>query len=139
MSFWKSQNEVAMGALIDSCASATAAMRDVRALEAKIKAQRTGYARALEAAKKTGEMPLEFQRTMGEDSVGRQVGIKVVALRELEKFDATHPLLQPHVRKNIATQTMINFNRADRPGNIDFADFAPSDKAAQIIFKMPQN
>lgn len=128
-----------MGALMDSCASATEAIRDLRALEEQAKNHRAGYARALENAKKTGEMPLEYQRAVGEDSVGRQVGIKVVALRELEKFDAKHPLLSQHVRSNIATQTMINFNKAGRPGNIPFADFTPSDKAAQTIFKIPAN
>jgi len=95
---------------------------------------RQGYAVALEEAKKTGAMPEQYQRKVGEDQLGRQVGIKVVALRELEKLNSNHPLVRSsELRSKVGNQALINFNRANRPADGDFNDFAPSDAQFQQL------
>lgn len=135
--FWGAQKEMAMNNLVSSAASAAASMRNVQELKKEAQARRVGYAHALAQAKVTGVMPEEFQGEVPKDMLGRQVGIKVVALRELKKAIPNHPLVvSQNVRSNIATQTMINYNRADRPGGVDFADYAPGETAAQQIFSM---
>jgi hypothetical protein len=110
-------------------------MRDQREIAAAEKQHREGYAKALEEAKRTGNMLEQYQRVVAEDHMGKQVGIKVVALRELGKLNPGHPLVaSATVRQNIGTQTLINYNRANRPKDGDYNDFAPDDALAQRIY-----
>lgn len=94
------------------------------------------YAAALEAAKVTGEFPVEFQNTVPEDSFTEQVGIKVVALRELSKAKPHHPLVRSSIcREDIARLTLIKLNRANRPDGVDVTQFAPNELEANEIFE----
>lgn len=93
------------------------------------------YAAALEAAKVTGEFPVEFQNTVPEDLLTRQVGVKVVALRELLKANPQHPLVKSaECRTRIAKRTLVNFNRANRPDSVDVTMFAPNEEETEQIF-----
>lgn len=93
------------------------------------------YAAALEAAKVTGEFPVEFQNTVPEDDLTSQIGVKVVALRELAKKSPTHPLIaSANCRADIARTALINFNRANRPDSSDLNQYAPSDEQAEQVF-----
>lgn len=133
--FWATQRAVATKDLIDTVGNLAASMRQQRANEAAEKKFRAGYAVALEQAKKTGVLPEIYQAKVGFDMVGEQVGIKVVALRELSKTAPNHPLVKSQkVRENIGLQTLMNFNKANRPSNADINDYAPSDVAAQKIY-----
>lgn len=137
MSIWDSfRNTETMG-LVDNGVALGAAMRERKAIAKDERKFRENYATALANAKRTGVMPEEFQRTVPVDEIGRQVGIKVVALRELGKLNAGHPLVaSAQVRANIGTQTLINYNRADRPDGVDLNAYAPSDVAAQKIYEL---
>lgn len=137
MSFWESQRAVDTAGFIDNMVQIGGQMRAKRD-QAKSEQQfRAEYARALEEAKRTGNMPVELQQLVPIDRVGRQVGIKVVALRELGKVNPAHPLVaSPQVRENIGTQTLINYNKAERPEGADLNDYAPSDQAAQKIYSL---
>lgn len=135
MSFWDAQRQVDTAGLVDNMVQIGAHMRENRANAKAEKEFREGYARALEEAKRTGNMPVEYQQLVPIDRVGRQVGIKVVALRELGKLSPAHPLVaSATVRENIGTQTLINYNRSNRPQNVDLNDFAPDDALAQRIY-----
>ena len=134
MSFWQAQNQIAMGELMSSAGQLAGALRQRRELERAEKEYRAGYASALAEAKRTGVMPEEYQEMVPIDQMGRQVGIKAVALRELGKLNPKHPLLTSTVRTNIGTQTLINYNLADRPEGADLNDYAPSEKQTQQIF-----
>ena len=135
MSFRDAQRANDTAGFIDNMVQIGGHMRAKRD-QAKSEQQfRAEYARALEEAKRTGNMPVEFQQLVPIDRVGRQVGIKVVALRELGKVNPGHPLVaSSQVRENIGTQTLINYNKADRPEAADLNDYAPSDAAAQKIY-----
>jgi len=136
MSFWEAQRAVDSAGLIDNMFEIGGHMRAKREHAKSEKEFRAEYSKALEEAKRTGTMPVEFQQLVPIDRVGRQVGIKVVALRELGKVNPAHPLVaSPQVRENIGTQTLINYNKADRPDGADLNDYAPSDSAAQKIYE----
>ncbi|MGX9718401.1 hypothetical protein ACWYXJ_29660 [Janthinobacterium lividum] len=136
MSIWDTTKTIETIGLVDNMVSIGSTLRDRRVIDKAEKDFREGYARALSEAKRTGIMPDEFQRTVPVDQMGRQVGVKVVALRELGKISPGHPLVvSSTVRQNIATQTLINYNRADRPDDADLTNFAPSDVAAQKIYE----
>lgn len=135
MSMWDSFRSVETAGLVDNGVALGAAMRERKAIAQDERKFREGYATALANAKQTGVMPVEYQRTVPVDDIGRQIGVKVVALRELGKLNAGHPLVaSAQVRANIATQTLINYNRAERPNGVDLNEYAPSDSAAQKIF-----
>jgi len=135
MSMWDSFRNVETAGLVDNGVALGAAMRERKAIAQDERKFREGYATALANAKQTGVMPAEYQRTVPVDEMGRQVGIKVVALRELGKLNAGHPLVaSAQVRANIATQTLINYNKAERPDGVDLNGYAPSDVAAQQIY-----
>lgn len=135
MSFWEAQKAVDTAGLIDNMVTIGANMRENREIAQAEKQFREGYKRALEAAKRTGVMPAEFQQLVPIDRVGKQIGIKVVALRELGKLNPTHPLVaSATVRENIGTHTLINYNRADRPEGVDLNAYAPGDELAQRIY-----
>jgi len=134
MSYWETQRAVDTAGLVDNLVQIGAHMREKRELDRAEKAYQEGYARALEDAKRTGQMPAEYQRHVMVDEFARHVGIKVVALRELAKLDPKHPLLNQTVRNNIATQTVINFCKHERPADAGLGDYAPSDSAAQKIY-----
>jgi len=135
MSFWDAQRQINTAGLIDNMVQIGSNMRKNRAIAKAEKEYREGYAKALEEAKRSGNMPAEFQQLVPIDRVGKQVGIKVVALRELGKVNPGHPLVaSATVRDNIGTQTLINYNRADRPDGVDLNDFAPSDELARRIY-----
>ncbi|MFC5511122.1 hypothetical protein ACFPOU_08275 [Massilia jejuensis] len=135
MSIWESfRNTETMG-LVDNGVAIGAAMRERKAIAQDERKFREGYATALANAKQTGVMPTEYQRTVPVDEMGRQIGVKVVALRELGKLNASHPLVaSAQVRANIGTQTLVNYNKAERPDGVDLNDYAPSDTAAQKIY-----
>ncbi len=133
---WEMQKVAAMNGLIDDTVRLAGAIREKRVADrTQQQAEqefRVGYAKALAIAKQTGAMPEQFQRRVSEDQLGRHIGIKTVALRELEKLNASHPLVRSsELRSKIGTMTLINFNRADRPLNGDFNDFAPTDAQIQ--------
>jgi len=135
MGMWDSFRNVETAGLVDNGVALGAAMRERKAIAQDERKFREGYATALANAKQTGVMPAEYQRTVPVDDIGRQIGVKVVALRELGKLNAGHPLVaSAQVRANIATQTLINYNRAERPNGVDLNEYAPSDSAAQKIF-----
>lgn len=137
MSFWESQNAIGTAGLVDNMVGIGNAMRERKAIDQAEREFREGYSRALTEAKRTGLMPAQFQRTVPADEMGRQVGVKVVALRELSKLNAGHPLVaSAKVRENIGTQTLINYNKSDRPQDVPYGDFAPSDIAAQKIYDL---
>lgn len=99
------------------------------------KEYREGYAKALDEAKRTGNMPEQYQQTVPIDSMGRHIGVKVVALRELGKVNPKHPLVaSATVRQNIATQTVKNYSQAGRPEDPNYNEFAPDDGQAQRIY-----
>jgi hypothetical protein len=139
---WEMQKVAAMNGLIDDTVRLAGTIREKRVAErAQQLAEqefRAGYAKALVVAKQTGVMPEQFQQRVPIDWVTSQTGLKVVALRELQKVQPKHPLLNQVVRDSIAKQTLVNFNRADRPEGANFNDFAPSDTQTQQIFNQPR-
>lgn len=135
MGIWDNFRMTETAGLVDNGVALGAALRERKAIAQDERKFREGYATALANAKQTGVMPAEYQRTVPVDEMGRQVGIKVVALRELGKLNASHPLVaSAQVRANIATQTLVNYNNADRPDGVDLNNYAPSDVAAQKIY-----
>lgn len=93
------------------------------------------YIQALENAKTTGIFPDTFQVKVPSDLMGRQVGIKVAALRELAKYAPNHPLVvSQKCRSMVAQVTVMNFCRAGRPDGGDYANFAPTNQTLQNIF-----
>ncbi|MEX5747598.1 hypothetical protein ACWV27_26095 (plasmid) [Massilia varians] len=136
MSFWDSQRAVDTAGLVDNMAEIGGVLRARREAKREEKQFREGYAKALEEAKRTGVMPVQYQKLAPIDHMGGHIGVKAVALRELGKLNPRHPLVvSPTVRGNIATQTKINYNRANRPDDPDFHEFAPSDPVAQKIYE----
>jgi hypothetical protein len=137
MGIWDSFRNVETMGLVDNGVAIGAALRERKAIAQDERKFREGYAVALANAKRTGVMPAEYQRSVPVDEMGRQVGIKVVALRELGKLNASHPLVaSAQVRDNIATQTLLNYNKVDRPDGVNLNDYAPSDSAAQQIYAL---
>lgn len=137
MSIWETQRAVDTAGLIDNMVKIGGQLRERQADAKAEKAYRSGYAKALEEAKRTGNMPEEYQGVVAIDSMGRHIGVKVVALRELGKIAPTHPLVSSAtVRKNIGTQTVINYSKAGRPQDPNYNDYAPSDTAAQKIYDL---
>jgi hypothetical protein len=135
MSFWDAQRNIDTAGLVDNMAEIGGVLRARKEAKRDEKQFREGYAKALEEAKRTGVMPAMYQQVVPIDDMGGQVGIKVVALRELGKLNPQHPLIvSPTVRTNIATQTKINYNRANRPEQPNYNDYAPSDTVALKIF-----
>jgi hypothetical protein len=136
MSFWESQRAIDTVGLVDNMVQIGGHMRENREIKKAEKQYREGYAKALEEAKRTGNMPEEYQQTVAIDSMGRHIGVKVVALRELGKFNPKHPLVaSAAVRQNIGTQTVKNYNQAGRPDDPNYNDFAPEDAQAQRIYE----
>lgn len=136
MSFWDAQKNIDTAGLVDNMAEIGGVMRARNEAKREEKQFREGYAKALEEAKRTGVMPAQYQQVVPIDDMGGQVGIKVVALRELGKLNPKHPLIvSPTVRANIATQTKINYNRANRPQAPNYNDYAPTDTVAQKIYE----
>lgn len=134
MSFWQNQNQIAMGELMNSAGRLAAALREKRDAESAQREYRAGYAKALASAKQTGVMPEQYQQLIPIDLMTSQVGVKVVALRELGKLNPKHALVvSPAVRENIATQTLVNYNLADRPEGANLNDFAPSESQTEQI------
>lgn len=136
MSFWEAQRAADTAGLIDNMVQIGSSMRETRELEKAQKEYRQGYAAALEEAKRTGVMPEKYQQTVAIDSMGRHIGVKVVALRELGKMNPGHPLVaSATVRQNIATQTVKNYSKAGRPQDPNYNEFAPDDAQAQRIYE----
>lgn len=140
MSFWQTQKDMAMQQLVSE---ASQAGRDVanhwraqREQKEFDRRARQAYLAALERCKETGDdMPAKFQRTFTQDSYSRQVGVKVVALRELGKTSPQHPLVVSQVCRNaVSTLTLINYNRAGRP-DTDVTQYVPDDDKAKILFQ----
>lgn len=108
------------------------AKRKQRTFDATVRA---AYVAALEQAKTTGVMPDDMQEHVPVDRVTEQIGVKAVALRELGKTAPEHPLVKSaRVRAVVAKQTLINYNRADRPEDRDLNQFAPTEQQAEVIF-----
>lgn len=128
-------NSNAMADLFDAAGAAGRASIDRdRARRADRELQRE-YAIALENAKQTGELADRFQRQVGVDMLVTQVGIKVVALRELGKKAPEHPLIaSQECRDLVGKGARIAYNRADRP-NTDVNAFAPDEDLSQKIFQ----
>lgn len=136
MSFWEAQRAADTAGLIDNMVQIGSSMIETRALEKAQKEYRQGYAVALEEAKRTGVMPEKYQQTVAIDNMGRHIGVKVVALRELGKMNPGHPLVaSATVRQNIATQTVKNYSKAGRPLDPNYNEFAPDDAQAQRIYE----
>jgi hypothetical protein len=136
MSFWDAQRQNDTAGLVDNMVQIGAHMRENRANTKAEKEYREGYAKALDEAKRTGNMPEQYQQTVAIDNMGRQIGVKVVALRELGKLNPQHPLVASTVvRQNIATQTVKNYSQAGRPLDPDYNQFAPDDGQAQRIYE----
>lgn len=139
-SSWEMQKNVAMGGLIDDVTNLAGAVRERRVADkAQLRAEqqfRQGYAKALAAAKVSGEMPEEYQSRVPFDMYGRQVGVKVVALKELSRLTGgKHPLANEAVRRKVANMTMVNYNLADRPDGVNVADYAPTEDQLRTVFK----
>lgn len=136
MSFWDTQRQMDTAGLVDNMVQIGSHLRDRHENAKAEKQYREGYAKALEEAKRTGQMPEIYQQKIAADHMGRQIGIKVVALRELGKLSPQHPLVaSTAVRQNIATQTLKNYNRDNRPADGDYNDYAPNDEMAQKIYE----
>jgi len=136
MGFWDAQRQVDTAGLVDNMVEIGSHMRDSRAIAKAEKEHRDGYAKALEEAKRTGNMPEKYQQTVAIDSLGRHIGVKVVALRELGKVDPKHPLVaSAAVRQNIGTQTVKNYSQAGRPEDPNYNEFAPDDAQTQRIYE----
>lgn len=135
MSFWEAQRAVDTAGLIDNMVEIGANLRERRQLEQEQKAFQAGYAKALEDAKRNGKMPDQYQRVVPIDKLGKHVGIKVVALRELAKYAPNHPLVTSSaVRENVGTQTVKHYCQANRPANPNYNDYAPDDEMTQRIY-----
>lgn len=135
LDYWAAQRQADINGMMENAGAMGAAWKQKRE-QKKIDANlRVEYARALAVAKNTGELPEQFQGTVSEDTMGRQAGIKVVALRELGKRAPSHPLVvSPECRKTVASVTLIQYNQADRPEEKTYDEFAPDDATAQRIF-----
>lgn len=150
MSFWETQRQIATSDLIATGLSIglenrAAKKRQVDAQQheqemSKIADNIVGnmkkrYDIALEIAKRTGEMEVDCQRTVPEDRMGEEMGVKTVALRELGKHNPNHPLIRSKtVQKFIGLHTIRNYSRADRPAAQNYGDFAPSDESCQNVY-----
>lgn len=107
--------------------------RDARKAAQKFQAD---YAAALQAAKQTGNIDPRFQRQAPEDVLAAQIGIKKALLRELAKVAPNHPLVKSaECRDAVAQVTLLKFNRANRPGGVQFEDFAPNDDENERIIE----
>lgn len=136
MSFWDTQRQIDTIGLMDNMVQIGTHLRDSREAAKAEREYRDGYAKALDEAKRTGNMPEQYQQSVAIDHMGRQIGVKVVALRELGKLNPQHPLVaSPAVRQNIATQTVKNYSQAGRQPNPDYNQFAPDDGQAQGIYE----
>lgn len=107
------------------------ARREQKAYERQ---QRIEYARALEKGKMTGTFPSQFQQTYTADAYGAQRILRTVLLRELAKLDPNHPMLGDECRETVSNVGLILYNRANRPSDPDFADFAPDDTVLKRIY-----
>lgn len=95
------------------------------------------YIRALEVAKKTGQMPEEFQLTVPEDWLVGAYSLQVVALRELEAKDASHPLVASKLcRDLIRKKGKINFYKKKPSGGGSYDDYVPSENDAMIAMSV---
>jgi hypothetical protein len=135
MSYWEAHKAADTAALVDNMVQIGSHLRTRREQKLAERAYQEGYARALEDAKRTGNMPEQYQQTVAIDSLGRHIGVKIVALRELAKLAPKHPLVVSQVvRQNIATQTVKNYSQAGRPPDPDYNAYAPDDLLAQRIY-----
>lgn len=139
MSFWEAQRQIATNDLIDHASAIGRAWRDKQEQAALNAKARAAYLLALEKGKTTGFMPCEFQKTATIDVLGRQMGLNVVALRELAKYAPNHPLvISAKCREIVGSVTLLNYNLANRPDIENAANltmFAPDDGKSQAIFK----
>lgn len=136
MSMWDSMNYANTMGIVDDGVAIARNMRESKRIDEANRKFRAGYAVALEQAKRTGVMPEQYQKYVPIDAMGEQIGLKVVALRELGKNCPAHPLVtSQNVRNVIARQTLMNYNKSNRPDDVEFADFAPNDASATHIFK----
>lgn len=133
--YWEGQRAKAVDDLFQTGADFAndwAARREQKRAEAQFRADQ---AQALQAAKRTGKIDPRFQRTILEDDAAAQIGLKAILLRELAKAVPDHPLVKSQAcRESVANVTLLKFNIADRPANIYFDDFAPSESEAERIF-----
>jgi hypothetical protein len=139
-SSWEMQKVAAMSGLIDDTVRLAGTIREKRVADrAQQLAEqefRAGYAKALATAKVSGDMPEQYQTRVPFDMYGRQVAVKVVALKELSRITGgKHPLANEAVRRQVGTLAMLNYNRADRPEGVNVADYAPSDEQLKAVFK----
>jgi hypothetical protein len=138
--YWQTQKQIASNNLAIDAGDAGARYLDNKAQQKRqadfdIKT-RAAYKLALDAAKQTGRMPAEHQVHVPIDYVAEQSGIKVVALRELGKNEPEHPLVvSEKCREFIADATLINYNMAERPRDVNLEEFAPDEELAQRIFE----
>jgi hypothetical protein len=142
--FWENQRQFASLQLAET---AGAVGRDI-ASQWKAKSQgrqlnervRQAYKEALEVAKETGDMQEEFQATVPIDQLGKQIGIKAVALRELKKTSPGHPLVVSETAREVIGQvTLVNYNRADRPvdedGVANYSEHVPDEETTERIYE----
>lgn len=133
--FWGAQRAMAYNDLMDVGGRMGAdflARREQKKLDESLRVE---YVQALAKAKDTGVMPAHLQAPVPADYMGEQAGIKVVALRELGKRAPTHPLVNSQgCRDAVASVTLIQYNRADRPSDRSYDEFAPSEEVAKRIF-----
>lgn len=133
--FWDVQKQVAIADMADDAAAIANQWRQKKAQKEFDERTRRAYLLALEEGKKTGDMPVEHQGTVPFDRMASQVGIKVVALRELKKTEPKHPLVvSKECRADVARITRILFNRDGRPDDANLEDYAPDETVSQRIF-----
>lgn len=97
------------------------------------------YEEAVRRAAVTGdELPVSMQKKVPIDNQIGHLAIKVVAIRELRKYQPKHPLVcMGSVRERIAREALKRYNAAGRPDfseQYEMADLAPSDAVAVSIF-----
>lgn len=133
--FWQGQRARAVDDLFQTGADHAqdwAARRRQRQADEQYLVER---AAAVEAAKQTGKLDPQFQRTILEDEAVGQAGIKQMLMRELARFDPNHPLLKSQeCRVAVADVTRIKYNRANRPADHYYDEFAPAPDEAERIF-----
>jgi len=143
-SYWETQRQLATANLYAAGAEAGSALKERWNAKRKGKEMdervRKAYKMALEQAKTTGNLAEEFQSQVPIDMLGKEIGVKAVALRELGKNVPKHPLVVSETCRQVVGQvTLVNYNRADRPvdddGVIHYSDYAPDEEAAESIFK----
>lgn len=143
-SYWDLQRQIATANLYAAGAEAGSVLKERWNAKRKGKEMdqrvRQAYIMALEQAKTSGNLAEEFQSQVPIDMLGKEIGVKAVALRELGKNVPKHPLVVSETCRQVVGQvTLVNYNRADRPvdddGLINYSAFVPDEESAEQIFK----